>query len=179
MPEMHAPPARAALPILSMACVLIVAACIPRPAGLGQPSATAHGPGGSPSPAVDAVETPSIGPVGSLPSPSFARPTPLPAPTFLAYTVKRGDTLTSIARDYRTTPRSIAFWSRGEHPSLDPESATYAPDRLEVGWILLVIPDTVFDEDELMDAMPSPAPAASAGESGGASPDPTAGATAN
>jgi spore germination protein YaaH len=98
-----------------------------------------------------------------MPRPSFARPTPLPAPTFLAYTVKSGDTLTSIARIYRTTPRSIAFWSRGEHPSLDPESATYEPDRLEVGWTLLLVPDTVFDEDELMDATPSPAPAESAG----------------
>jgi spore germination protein YaaH len=84
------------------------------------------------------------------------RPTALPAPTFLAYAVKSGDTLTSIAREFHTTPRSIAFWSRGEHPSLDPESASYRPDRLEVGWILLLIPDTVFDEDELLDATPSP-----------------------
>ena len=79
--------------------------------------------------------------------PSFVRPTPLPAPTFLTYTVRSGDTLTSIAREFQTTPRSIAFWSRGEHPSLDPESAAYQPNRLEVGWILLLIPDAVVDED--------------------------------
>ncbi|MBI3748980.1 MAG: LysM peptidoglycan-binding domain-containing protein [Chloroflexi bacterium] len=99
---------------------------------------------------------PGSGPAGPTPVPSFARPTPLPAPTFLAYAVRAGDTLTSIAREFRTTPRSIAFWSRGEHPSLDPESAAYQPDRLEVGWILRLIPDSVFDEDELMDATPSP-----------------------
>jgi hypothetical protein len=99
------------------------------------------------------------------------RPTPRPAPTFLAYTVKRHDTLTSIARTFHTTPRSIAFWSRAEHPSLDPESPGYDPDRLEVGWLLLVIPDAVFDEDELLDATPSPSQAAPAdGTAGSMSP---------
>jgi hypothetical protein len=85
--------------------------------------------------------------------------------------VRSGDTLTSIAREFHTTPRSIAFWSRGEHPSLDPESPGYRPDRLEVGWLLLVIPDAVFDEDELLDATPSPSPAVPPSSS----PGPTAG----
>ena len=102
---------------------------------------------------------------GPTPIPSFVRPTPLPAPTFLVYTVRSGDTLTSIARAFQTTPRSIAFWSRGEHPSLDPESTAYNPDRLEIGWILLLVPNAVFDESELPDrtpaatAAPSPPPA--------------------
>ena len=155
--------------ILIAAGVLAVAGCVPRPAGPERPSpAATAGVGGSAMP----TETPA-GPTGPTPVPSFTRPTPLPAPTFLAYTVKPGDTLTSVAREFNTTPRSIAFWSRGEHPTLDPESATYQPDRLDVGWILLLIPDAVFDEDELMDATPSPT--AAAASAGASSPSPTDG----
>jgi hypothetical protein len=146
------------------AAVLFVAACVPRPATLASPSADVTivaTPGGTAGPSDHA---------GPTPIPSFVRPTPLPAPTFLTYTVKIGDTLTSIAQAFRTTPRSIAFWSRGEHPSLDPESPAYQPNRIEVGWLLLLIPDAVFDEDALPDATPtatapppgtSPSPAAS------------------
>jgi hypothetical protein len=79
-------------------------------------------------------------------------------PTFLVYQVRPGDTLTSIARDHGTTPRSIAFWNRGRYPSLDPDSSTYAPDRIEVGWQLLLIPHSELDPDEL----PEPSPSVSA-----------------
>ncbi len=154
----------------TIGCVLVLTACVPRPAGPGSPSASVGGTTAAPS---EAVETATTGPAGPTPIPSFTRPTPKPAPTFLAYTVKSGDTLTSIAREFHTTPRSIAFWSRGEHPSLDPDSPDYRPDRLEVGWMLLLIPDAVFDEDELMDATPSP----SATESAGPEPSPGAAAT--
>ncbi len=126
---------RLQLTMRSAAAVLLVAACVAQPSDTPAPSTAS--------------------PTGPTPIPSFVRPTPLPAPTFLAYIVKSGDTLTSIARATRTTPRSIAFWSRGDHPSLDPESAAYEPNRLEVGWILLLIPDAVFDEDELPDATPT------------------------
>lgn len=159
--------------LLAMASLATVTACVPRPARLERPTATAG-------PTRDAAPTPGettpLVLAGPTPTPSFTRPTPLPAPTFLAYNVKRGDTLTSIAREFRTTPRSIAFWSRGEHPSLDPESAAYQPDRLEIGWVLLLIPDSVFDEDELMDATPSPATQApvDATSSPSQSPSPTA-----
>jgi spore germination protein YaaH len=92
--------------------------------------------------------------------PSFVRPTPTPQPTFLAYVVKRGDTLTSIARAHRTTARSIAFWNRIQHPSLDPDSPAYSPNRIEVGWILLIVPDMEFDPEDLPEestpASPSP-----------------------
>ncbi len=154
MAEMRVPGTPVAIPILLLVeSLLIVGACVPRPADLVGPSAsvgaTARVTGGSepPSPVL---------PAGFTPIPSFVRPTPLPAPTFLAYAVKPGDTLTSIARVFRTTPRSIAFWSRAEHPSLDPESTSYQPDRLEIGWVLLVVPDAVFDEGELLDTTPSP-----------------------
>ena len=89
-------------------------------------------------------------------SPTFIRPTPSPAPTFTAYVVKSGDTLSSIAREFRTTARSIAWWNRGAHPVLDPESPKYDPDHLEVGWVLNVLPDTVVDENN--PPTPSPGP---------------------
>jgi hypothetical protein len=146
--------------------VIVVAGCASGPAGVGG------------QPASGTIAIPSQPSVGVSPgptlTPSFIRPTPLPDPTFLAYAVRSGDTLTSIARAYRTTPRSIAFWSRDEHPSLDPESSAYDPNRLEIGWVLRVIPDAVFDEDQLPASTPTPAsPAASdatPGSSTGAAP---------
>jgi hypothetical protein len=143
--------------LVAAASVVILTGCVPRPAHPGTPAPTA---GSGPSTRIEAGGSAPENPFGPTPIPSFRRPTPAPAPTFLAYMVQRGDSLTSIARQFRTTPRSIAFWSRGEYPSLDPESAAYRPDRLEVGWLLLVIPDTVFDEDELTDTTPSPSPVA-------------------
>jgi hypothetical protein len=91
------------------------------------------------------------------PEPTFARPTPSPEPTFISYPVKPGDSLTSIARVFRTTNRSIAWWNRGTYPSLDPESATYEPDRIEVGWTLVLIPGAVVDDAN--PPTPSPGPA--------------------
>ena len=137
------------LAVRSASAILLVAACVPRPASLASAPDAVATHSAAPS------EAPAWSPTGPTPIPSFVRPTPLPAPTFLTYTVRTGDTLTSIARAFRTTPRSIAFWSRDEHPSLDPLSATYTPNRLEVGWVLLVVPDAVFDEDELPDATPT------------------------
>jgi nucleoid-associated protein YgaU len=122
---------------------VIVVACIP--AAFERPDATLLGP--TASPAVAAVTaSPTPAPSGR---PSFVRPTPTPQPTFLAYVVKRGDTLTSIATVHRTTARSIAFWNRAQHPSLDPDSPSYSPNRIEVGWVLLLIPDAELDPEDL------------------------------
>ena len=135
-----------------MACLaLVMAACIP--ASLGRPGAIGPGPSASPDLGL-ASATPSTVPSAQ---PSFVRPTATPQPTFLAYVVKRGDTLTSIARAHRTTARSIAFWNRAQHPSLDPDSSRYAPNRIEVGWILLLVPDLEVDPEEL-EPEPTPAP---------------------
>ena len=68
-----------------------------------------------------------------------------------------GDTLTSIARAFGTTGRSIAWWNRGTYPSLDPESPGYDPNRLELGWVLVLIPGTTVDEAD--PPSPSPGPA--------------------
>jgi hypothetical protein len=96
----------------------------------------------------------------SAPRPTLGRPTPTPEPTFLAYVVKKGDSLNSIAHKFKTTARSVAFWNRATYPSLDPESAKYRPDLLKLGWTLLVRPNDVVDEQEL------PEPSSSADESG-------------
>jgi nucleoid-associated protein YgaU len=122
---------------------VIVVACIP--AAFERPDATVPGQTASP-PAAVATTSPSPGPSGR---PSFVRPTPLPQPTFLVYVVKRGDTLTSIATAYRTTARSIAFWNRAQHPSLDPDSPSYSPNRIEVGWVLQLVPDLELDPEDL------------------------------
>jgi peptidoglycan/xylan/chitin deacetylase (PgdA/CDA1 family) len=112
------------------------------------------GPGPTGTPGGSAV---AASPSGSL-RPSFVRPTPTPVPTFAVYVVKAGDSLNSIADEFRTTARSIAFWNRDEYPSLDPESDAYQPNRIEVGWRLRVIPGAVYDEDAEPGTPPSGSP---------------------
>ncbi|HJW21649.1 MAG TPA: polysaccharide deacetylase family protein, partial [Candidatus Limnocylindrales bacterium] len=87
--------------------------------------------------------------------PTFGYPTPSPEPTFTAYSVRFGDTLNSIATAFATTARSIAWWNRGTYPSLDPQSPGYRPDDIKPGWVLVLIPGTVVDEEN----PPSPSPA--------------------
>ena len=109
---------------------------------------------------------PSVLPSAS-PAPSFIRPTPTARPTFMAYVVVAGDTLTSIARQFATTPESIAFWNRATYPSLDPDSRDYEPDRIRIGWTLLLIPDVEVSEEEMLAETPGPSAPPSA------SPDPS------
>jgi LysM domain len=141
-------PRPAAVAVVSMAII----ACIP--VALERPDPSPVAPSGSPHVAVTTASR-SAGPSGR---PSFVRPTPTPLPTFLAYVVKRGDTLTSIARAHGTTARSIAFWNRSQHPSLDPDSPNYSPNRIEVGWVLLLVPDLELDPEDLP---PEPTPSSS------------------
>lgn len=90
--------------------------------------------------------TPSPAPTPSpTPSPTPGPPTPTPGPTFVLYTVRRGDTLTRIARRFRTDGRSIAYWNRETYPSLDPESPKYDPDRLARDWVLRLIPGGAYE----------------------------------
>jgi hypothetical protein len=102
------------------------------------------------------VPLPSATPAGPSAEPTFARPTPSPGPTFQTYTVKRGDTLNSIARKYHTTARSLAWWNRGAYPSLDPESTSYDPGTIRVGWKLVYLRGVVVDDSN--PPTPSPAP---------------------
>lgn len=98
----------------------------------------AERPTGTPGP------TPTSPPSPSSPTPTPGPPTPTPAPTFAVYTVRSGDNLTTIARRFSTTPRSIAYWNRDTYPSLDPESPHYAPNNLQIGWALRVLPGALY-----------------------------------
>jgi hypothetical protein len=158
---MAAMPGTARLLVPSLTLLLIAAGCIPA-TSLRATATTVVA--ASPSGAVVGTPMPTPSPAsGGSGTPSFVRPTPTPLPTFLAYVVKVGDTLTSIARQYRTTARSIAFWNRTQHPSLDPDSPSYRPNRIEVGWVLLLVPDVELDPEDLPSEpapMPSPSSAA-------------------
>ncbi len=107
------------------------------------------------------------GPSASAPDRPF-RPTPAPSPTFATYVVQQGDALLALGVRFGTTARSLAYWNRARYPSLDPDSAAYAPDRIEIGWTLVYVPGQVVDPDSL----PSAA-ATSPGPEGSMEPFPT------
>ncbi len=44
------------------------------------------------------------------------------------------------------------------YPSLDPDSPKYQPDRLEVGWVLQLLPGREVDPEELPTLTPKPTP---------------------
>ena len=102
----------------------------------------------------------SAAPTGPTPRPTFVPPTPTPAPTFMVHVVAKGDSLGTIAHRFGTTARSIAFWNRSTYPSLDPQSPTYRPDLLRLGWTLFLIPNDVVDEQDLPDPSSSAVDAA-------------------
>jgi hypothetical protein len=134
----------------------LFAACVPVP--VARSSATLPGPSPALVPTPTAAPTPIPTPTGPTPVPSFVRPTLTPEPSFTVYVVARGDTLISIARRFETTTQSLAFWNRATYPSLDPDSATYAPDRIKIGWRLRLHPGTEVDPDALLEpSSPSPA----------------------
>ena len=138
--------------LVLLACMTL-AACVPAPPGRASPGppATSPQPSTSERPPGLPSDLPSGAPSGS---PAFVRPMPRPSPTFLVYEVRAGDTLTSIARQFGTTARSIAYWNRARYPSLDPDSPTYQPGLIKIGWLLLLIPTAVVDEDELPELTP-------------------------
>ncbi len=148
---------QALLPVVVGAIAIAITACLPgsiRPTG---PPA--------PTPVAAATAPPT-------PSPTPGPPTPTPGPTFRLYAVRRGDTLTRIARRFHTSTRSLSYWNRAKYKTLDPENAHYQPDRVEVGWVLQIMPNkeyvapvddgetgiqvTPTPDDEELDASPSP-----------------------
>jgi len=138
---------------------LAVGACVPAPAGRASPGEAfaTDIPAQTSAPAT-AEPTPS----GPTLLPSFVRPTLTPEPSYLMYTVRRGDTLLSIAARFGTTARSLAFWNRDTYPSLDPDSTGYAPNRIRIGWVLRLHPNVELDPDSLPEPSPaSPRPSGS------------------
>jgi len=152
------------------ALCLSVTACLPSAAREVTP------PAGGAASDVAPTPTPTPAPSGPTPKPSFVPPTPTPVPTFLVYTVASGDNLNSIAHKFGTTARSIAFWNRATYPSLDPEATGYKPGLVKVGWTLMVIPNAVFDEQDLPEPSdlvgPQPTPIPSDDENAGSTDAP-------
>jgi hypothetical protein len=143
----------------SFLALLLVVACVPQPAGrLTAPPIAAS--------AITVTQPPvSVTPPSPSPSLIFSRPTATPRPTFLTYQVRSGDTVTSIARKHDTTERSIGYWNRDQHPTLDPESNSYNPNDIRVGWTLFLIPGVEVDPDEITPppTAPTAAPTAPSG----------------
>lgn len=100
------------------------ASATPRPAPIVTPRST-------PSPSV--APTP-------IPQPSSGPPTQTPAPRSVTHTVLAGDTLSLIAARYDTTWQSLVYWNQDRYPTLEPEQSGYDPNRIEVGWQLIVWP---------------------------------------
>jgi peptidoglycan/xylan/chitin deacetylase (PgdA/CDA1 family) len=162
-PTSGAPEARAAklnprFAALLLAAALILAGCLPADV--------------RPSPSASASTAPPTASLSPTPAATAAAPTPTPGPTFLVHTVVRGDSLISLARRYETTARSIAYWNRDTYPSLDPDSAAYDPDRVEIGWQLRLLPGEVFEPPEPT-GEPSPTPQASLVIPAGPTPNPS------
>jgi hypothetical protein len=158
-------------PLLALALALVaiglVGAIILIPGMLPQGVTPTSTP--SPSPIAIGSAAPTASPSGSV-LPSFVRPTATPLPTFIAYVVKAGDSLNTIAHRYNTTGRSIAWWNRGTYPSLDPEAGpNYSPGHIELGWVLVLIPGVTVDDAN--PPTPSPGPPTPAATE---SPAPTA-----
>ena len=111
----------------------------------------------SPSSTGLATATPSPSPTTTRtasPSPT-ARPSPTATPNSLVYSVLRGDSLSLIAERFDTTWQSLVFWNRDRYPSLDPAHARYDPNRIEVGWQLVVWPGVVVAYNP---PLPTPSP---------------------
>ena len=137
---------------LVCAAAIVVGACVPEP--LGRASVAPPSGGASVAPSASIAVVPTIPPPGA----SFVRPTATPLPSFATYTVVRGDTLTSIAKRFSTSARSIAYWNRDAHPTLDPDSPDYRPNYIKLGWTLQLIPGVKVDEEELPERSASPEP---------------------
>jgi hypothetical protein len=131
-----------------LAIALLLVACVPEPADRATPT---HSDA-----AAVATATPVPTPAGPTPTPSFVRPTATPQPTFLAYIVVTGDNLEKIARRFGTSQKSIAYWNRVTYPTLDPDSGTYRPDYVKVGWRLLLRPHAEVDPEDLPTLPPPP-----------------------
>ncbi len=138
----------------------------PSPTESAEESATVR-----PTPGPTPRHTPSqAGAATPTPRAASARPTPTPTPAsgFVLYTVATGDTLSLIATRYNTSWQSLVYWNQDRHPTLDPAQSGYDPNRVEVGWQLVVWPGVVVDYSPPLQtltprpATPAPTPSSTA-----------------
>lgn len=109
-----------------------------------------------PSPSADASPAPTPGGATFTTSPSAATSAPAsPTPdataspaTGTTYTVRPGDSLSSIARAYGTTTEQLRAWNAERYPSLASN-----PNVIEPGWVLIV------SGDPGVTPIPTPSPA--------------------
>jgi peptidoglycan/xylan/chitin deacetylase (PgdA/CDA1 family) len=73
---------------------------------------------------------------GSASESPYAVPSAFDGGSGTSYTVRGGDTLSSIARAWSTTVAQLQAWNATSHPSL-----IIDPNTLEAGWILIVAGD--------------------------------------
>jgi peptidoglycan/xylan/chitin deacetylase (PgdA/CDA1 family) len=131
-PNAHQKPTRALATLVWIAFVVFTIGCTTP--GV-TPSPTAASPAPPSTPSATPPTTPS-------PSPT-TRPSPTSTPDTVVYTVVRGDSLSLIAARFDTTWQSLVYWNRDRYPSLDPAQPGYSPNRIEVGWQLVVWPGVV------------------------------------
>lgn len=134
-------PALLALLISACAAPSAVPTFTPGATATLSPSATSS-PTSSPSASASATPTPA----GS----ATATPTPTASatPSGTTYTVRRGDSLASIARAYATSTAQLQAWNAARYPSLASN-----PGIIEPGWVLLV------SGDPGVTPLPEPTPA--------------------
>jgi hypothetical protein len=99
-----------------------------------------------------AASSPAAAAPAATPTPrqTVSLPEATPLPPFTLYTVRSGDTLLSIAMRFRTSSLSVSYWNRDRYPSLDPDTTTYAPNRIEAGWSLRLIPGIEADPEDFL-----------------------------
>jgi peptidoglycan/xylan/chitin deacetylase (PgdA/CDA1 family) len=125
--------------------VLLIALTACAPAASPSVSATALPPGGATlSPTPSASDAPPSATASATPAPTATQT------TGTTYTVRPGDSLSSIARAYGTTVEQLQAWNGDRYPSL-----VTNPNVIEPGWVLIVSGDP----DVTPIPTPSPAPA--------------------
>jgi len=111
----------------------------------------------TPSPGGSASQPPIETPFGTiLPSEvESSAPSASAGPSGTTYTVRGGDTLSSIARAWGTTVQQLQAWNSAAHPSLASD-----PNTLQAGWILIVAgnPGTTPLPTTAPTAAPTPSP---------------------
>lgn len=137
---------------LLLALSLILAACGESGPSSGTPPAI---------PSASEAMTPGATPTDSPTPPPSGDPSPSADVT--RYTVRAGDTLSSIARAWGTTVAQLQAWNADRYPSLAEN-----PNVLEPGWALVVSgdPDATPLPTAIPTAVPTPAPTATPVSSG-------------
>jgi peptidoglycan/xylan/chitin deacetylase (PgdA/CDA1 family) len=106
-----------------LAVIVVMTACVPASPTPSAPASTSGQPSPTASPSAS-------GSGGDSPS---AVPSASEGGSGATYTVRGGDTLSSIARAWGTTVAQLQAWNGGSYPSLLTD-----PNTLETGWILIV-----------------------------------------